>query len=64
MKKKSLTFFREQKGLTAEKLAKKVGVSTRSIRYWESDKELLRNAKVSSVLKLCKALGISIDEIL
>lgn len=64
MKKKSLTFYRNQRGLTVEELAKKVGVSTRSIRYWETDKELLRNAKVKNVLKLCKVLRITVDELL
>ena len=64
MKKKSLTFYRTQRGLTIEELAKKVGVSTRSIRYYEEDKEYIRNAKVKSVLKLCKVLRVTIDDLL
>ena len=64
MKKKSLTFYRNQRGLTVAELAKKVGVSVRSIRYWEADKEYLRNAKVCNVLKLCKVLRISVNELI
>lgn len=63
MKKKSLTFYREQIGLSISQLAKKVGVSERTIRYWEQDKELLKNAKVKNILKLCKVLKISVGEL-
>lgn len=63
MKKKSLTFYRERIGLSISQLAKKVGVSERTIRYWEQDKELLKNAKVKNILKLCKVLKISIGEL-
>lgn len=63
MKKKSLTFYRERIGLSISQLAKKVGVSERTIRYWEQDKELLKNAKVKNILKLCKVLKISVGEL-
>lgn len=64
MKKKSLTFYREQAKLSIEQLAKKTGVSTRTIRYWESDKEILKNAKVKNIVKLCKVLKIAVDELI
>lgn len=64
MKKKSLTFYRERIGLSISQLAKKVGVSERTIRYWEQDKELLKNAKVKNILKLCKVLKISVSELI
>ena len=61
MKKKSLTVLREERHLTQEKLAKKVGVTARTIRTWESDREFLRNAKVKNIVKLCKVLKIDIN---
>lgn len=64
MKKKSLTFYRERAELTIPQLAKKVGVSERNIRYWESDREILKNAKVKNIVKLCKVLKISVDELI
>lgn len=64
MKKKSLTFYREQAKLSIEQLAKKVGVSQRCVRYWESDREILKNAKVKNVVKLCKVLKISVEELI
>ena len=64
MKKKSLTFYREQANLSIEQLAKKTGVSTRTIRYWESDREILKNAKVKNIVKLCKVLKIAVDELI
>lgn len=63
MKKKSLTFYRKQMGLSIEELAEKAGVSARSVYYWESDREILKNAKVKNLLKLCKVLKITIDEL-
>lgn len=63
MKKKSLTFYREQVGLSIPQLAKKTGVSVRTIYYWESDKELLKNAKIKNILKLCRVLKIKVDDI-
>ena len=63
MKKKSLTVLREECHLTQEKLAKKVGVTVRTIRTWESDREFLRNAKVKNIVKLCKVLKIDINEL-
>lgn len=64
MKKKSLTFYREQANLSIEQLAKKVGVSPRCVRYWESDREILKNAKVKNALKLCKALKVNLEELI
>lgn len=64
MKKKSLTFYRERAELTTPQLAKKVGVSERNIRYWESDREILKNAKVKNIVRLCKVLKISVDELI
>lgn len=64
MKKKNLTALREEKGWSQEKLAKKVGVTPRTIRTWESDRDYLRNAKVKNIVKLCKVLKIDIDELI
>ena len=64
MKKKSLTYYRELADLTPEQLAKKIGVTKRTILYWESDKELLKGARVKNIVKLCKVLKISINDII
>lgn len=42
---------------------KKMVLEERTIRYWEQDKELLKNAKVKNILKLCKVLKISVGEL-
>ena len=64
MKKKSLTFYREQANLSIEELAKKTGVSTRTIYYWEQDREILCNAKVKNIVKLCKVLKIAVNDLI
>ena len=64
MKKKSLTYYRERANLSVPQLAKKVGVSERSIRYWEADREILKNAKVKNIVKLCKVLKINVNELI
>ena len=64
MRKKTLEYFRLESNLTQAQLAKKVGVTERCIRKWEKDREILRNAKVKNILKLCKVLKISIDELI
>lgn len=64
MKKKSLTYYREQIGLSIPQLSKKIGVSERTIRYWETDREILKNAKVKNIVKLCKVLKIGVSELI
>ena len=64
MKKKSLTSYREERHLSIPELAKKVGVSVRTVYYWESDKEYIRSTKVGTIIKLCKVLRIKIDDLI
>ena len=63
MKKKSLTYYREQAGLSIPQLSKKIGVSERTIYYWETDREILKNARVKNIIKLCKVLKIGVAEL-
>lgn len=64
MRKKTLSYFRLERNLTQAQLAKKVGVTERCVRKWEDNKEFLRNARVKNIIKLCKVLQISIDELI
>ena len=64
MRKKTLEYFRTERNLTQAQLAKKVGVTERCIRKWESDRDYLRNARVINIVRLCKVLKISIDELI
>lgn len=64
MKKLKIEKLREEKGWSQEQLAKKIGVSDRTIRTWESDVEHLRNAKGKHLLKLCKVFKVTLDQII
>ena len=50
--------FRNQMGLTQQELADGVGVSQKSIDYWEKDRY---EPKLSSLVKLAKFFGVTID---
>ena len=64
MKKLKIEKLREEKGWSQAQLGKKVGVSERTIRTWESDIEHVRNAKGKHLLKLCKVFKITLDQII
>ena len=49
------------KGITQKELADSIGVHETTYLKIERD---LNNAKVSNVVAICKALGISIDELI
>lgn len=56
----NLSRFRKEKGLTQEELVRKSGVAISQIRRYETDKS---SPSLEVVVKLVKALGVSIDEI-
>lgn len=57
---KNLAQFRKEKGLTQEDLVKKSGVAISQIRRYEADKS---SPTLDAVIRLGKALGVSIDEL-
>jgi transcriptional regulator with XRE-family HTH domain len=57
---KNLARFRKEKGLTQEGLVKRSGVAISQIRRYEADKA---SPTLDVVIKLAKALGASIDEL-
>lgn len=61
--KKSLTYYRKKRGLSIDELAVLVGVSPRTIRYWEDDDDLLQGARVKNIIQLCKVLKIKVDRL-
>lgn len=51
--------FREEKGLTQAALAKKAGVSLRTIQSWEQER---RSPISPDFFRVVKALGVSADD--
>jgi transcriptional regulator with XRE-family HTH domain len=56
---KNLAKYRKQRGLTQEELVKLSGVGISQIRRYEADKS---TPSLDATIKLVKALGVSIDE--
>ena len=59
----TLKQWRNIREMNQEKLSDKSGVSLRSIVKYENGKDNLRNAKYSTIVKLCKALDISVKNL-
>jgi transcriptional regulator with XRE-family HTH domain len=57
---KNLSRFRKEKGLTQEDLVKRSGVAISQIRRYEADKS---SPTLDVIMRLAKALGVSIDEL-
>lgn len=58
---KRLTQFRKERGLTMGELAKKLGVSTRSVFYYEKQ---AKQPPVHLITKMSEALNVSAEELL
>lgn len=58
---KRLTLLRKEKGLTMEELARKLGVSTRSVFYYEKQS---KQPPSHLLAKMSKELGVSLEELL
>lgn len=56
-----LARLRTAAGVTQEQLAEKAGVATGSIRNWEQDH---RRPRADAALKLARALGVTVEELL
>lgn len=63
MKDGNLTCYRQQRKMTVTELANSVGVTEQTIRSWEKDQGRLTNARTENLLKLCKALKVTVDDI-
>jgi transcriptional regulator with XRE-family HTH domain len=57
---RNLANFRKEKGLTQEDLVKKSGVAISQIRRYEADKS---SPTLDVVIRLARALGVSLDEL-
>ena len=59
----TLEQWRKLRGLTQESLAKKVGVTTRSIGKYERDVQQLESAQYSTIRKIAEVLDIEIHNL-
>lgn len=59
----SLKAYRANANLTAKEVAEIVGVTEKTIFIWESSEESFMKANLENVMKLAKAYGISIDDL-
>lgn len=59
---KNLVKIRKEKGLTQESLARKADISFHTLVKIESGG--IKNPRIETVIKLAKALGVSIDKLI
>ena len=59
--KENLSLYRKQIGITQGKLASQLGVTEGSVRHWEKGRT---EPDIDTLLKLCKILKVSIEELL
>jgi len=60
----ALKYWRESRGLSQSQLAKKTGISVRSLQNMEQGLRDINKASVETVLRLSEALGVDVYEIL
>jgi len=58
---KNLKKLRNKKGWSQERLAREAGISYHTLIKIEQDR--IRNPKLETLIKLAKALGVSLDEL-
>jgi len=58
---KNLKKFRNKKGWSQERLAREAGISYHTLIKIEQDR--IRNPKLETLIKLTKALGVSLDKL-
>ena len=59
----TLKQWRNLRGMSQKTLSEKSGVTERSIANYEKDIDNLRSAKYSTIINICDALEISVDDI-
>lgn len=60
----NLKHYRKLAGLSQAELAKKVGISPRSIPEYEQGRKPLKNAAAITVLNLSRALNCSVEDLI
>ena len=60
----SLKTIRESRGITRQQLSETSGVNIRTIEAYEQEKKDINNAKLKTLLRLCKALGCNLEDII
>ena len=60
----SLRSFRKKEKLTKKQLSDLTGISMRTIDDYETGKRDINGARLSTLLKLCKALSCRLEDIL
>ena len=63
-KKSALKEYRIDYGITQIELSRRSGVSLRSIQMYEQLQKDIRKANVTSVVKLAKVLGCSVEDLI
>ena len=56
--------YRKKSGLTQQELAEKVGISHRTLQDYEQGQKPLEGARAITVLRMAKALGCSVEDLL
>lgn len=59
-----LEYWRKTRGMTLKQLSEATGILIKSISRFETGERELKNASAETVLKLAKALGVSVEELL
>ncbi len=59
-----LEYWRKTRGMTLKQLSEASGIMVKSISRFETGERELKNASAETVLKLAKALGVSVEELL
>jgi|WetSurMetagenome_2_1015567.scaffolds.fasta_scaffold09980_2 transcriptional regulator with XRE-family HTH domain len=60
----NLVYYRSECGLSQSQLAEKSGVSVRVIQHYEQGERDLNKAAVDTVMRLAKAVGVTVEELL
>ena len=55
---------RIKKGLSQSELAKAANISIQSLRYYEQKLQPLENARLKTIIKICKALNCKVDDVI
>ncbi len=59
-----LEYWRKTRGMTLKQLSEASGIMVKSISRFETGERELKNASAETVLKLAKALGVSVEELI
>ena len=60
----NLKTIRESRGITRQQLSELSGVNVRMIERYEQGERDINGAKIKTLLRLCKALGCNLEDII